>query len=128
MSGVQALLATRDTLKVSAKGIPVDTAPVTGSVRMSERLSNSSTKYGPSVSAAVRTQVALPVVGVLVEPPFELVSVVSVAFVAAAAQLASSDCETMTLAAPFAAKPSRSRRLRRVRGGITIPATLFDLL
>ena len=55
VSGVQALLANRVTLNVSESGTPVEMTPVVGSERMSERLSFSSTKYGPSVSAAVNT-------------------------------------------------------------------------
>src|SRR6266566_2840831 len=94
---------------------------------MSDRFNISSTKNGPSVRAAVRTHVELPVVGVVVVPPVAVVSVESVARVAAAAQLTSSDCDTTTLAAPFAAKPSKSRRLNRVRGGKTFPRRLLAM-
>src|SRR5437016_7481397 len=86
---------------------------------MSKRLSFSSTKNGPSVSAAVRTHVALPVVGVVV--PLE---VVSVTVLADTSQLASSDCDTNTLAAPSAAKPSRSRRLSWVSLGDNVSMSL----
>jgi hypothetical protein len=113
---VQALFATRETLKASVNGIPDETAPVTGSVLMSDRFSISSTKYGPSVRAAVNTHVELPVVGVVVVPPVETVSV---ALAAPDAQLRSTDCDTTTLAAPFAAKPSKSRRLSRVGIGFS---------
>jgi len=56
VSGVHALLSTRDTLKRSVSGTPLEITPVIGSARMSDRASFSSTKYGPSVSAAVNTQ------------------------------------------------------------------------
>jgi hypothetical protein len=111
---VQALLATRETLNVRESGMPADTAPLDGSVLMSERFNFSSTKNGPSVSAAVRTQLA-PVVVVPVGTAVD--DEVSVAPAAPAAQAIRTDWDTTTLAAPFAANPSRSRRLRRARVG-----------
>jgi hypothetical protein len=48
----------RTTTKRSASFTPSWTEPSTGSIRMSERLSRSSTKYGPSVLAGVSVQEA----------------------------------------------------------------------
>src|SRR5213083_2485267 len=50
-SAVQPPLLISETLKISWSGMPSFTEPSVGSDRMSERLSFSSTKYGPSVSA-----------------------------------------------------------------------------
>ena len=109
MSGVQALLATRETLNLSASGVPAETAPVTGSLRMSPRFSFSSTKNGPSVRAAVRTQLGLPAGRAEVVLPVRAVVVVSLELFPPDAQATSSDCDTTTLAAPFAARPSNAR-------------------
>src|SRR5438876_11875744 len=57
---------TRDTWKVRFSGAPFRVDPFDGSVVMSERLSRSSTKYGPSVSDGVTTHAGL-VVGVVVD-------------------------------------------------------------
>src|SRR6266542_867437 len=59
-SGVQPLLPTCETRNVSCSGVPSFTAPLVGSERMSERLSFSSTKYGPSVSAGLTTHAGTP--------------------------------------------------------------------
>src|SRR4051812_10806269 len=68
-----------ETLNVRLNGEPALTAPVLVSERTSERLSFSSTKYGPSVSSGLTTQPALaaealfPVPGaVAVAPRVEL--------------------------------------------------------
>ena len=106
VSAVQALFCTRETLKVSCKGTPDETAPVTGSVRISDRLSFSSTKYGPSVSAAVSTH---DVEGLVVVPELSVVSVP--AAVRSCEAHESSDWETTTLTA---VRPARPRRLRRL--------------
>jgi len=70
--------------------------------RISERLSFSSMKYGPSVRAAVRTQLLPVVVSVVgsVTPAVELV------------EQAPSVCETTTVAAAPATLPNSSRLLR----------------
>jgi hypothetical protein len=54
--------------------------------------------------------------------------VVSVALAAPAEQARRTDWETTTLAAPLAANPSRSRRVRRARSGDAdrAPRNLFD--
>src|SRR5437867_2539663 len=58
--GVQAAAAVIwETPRARSSGTPGFNAPVAGSVRRSERLSRSSTKYGPSVTAGVTTQGAL---------------------------------------------------------------------
>src|ERR1700738_1411427 len=103
--------------------MPAATAPLPASVLMSERFNFSSTKNGPSVSAAVRTQLAPAVV------PVVLVLEVSVALAAPAEQASSTDCDTTTLAAPLAANPRRSRRLRRARAGDSdkVSKNLFDM-
>src|SRR5215510_5004015 len=72
---------------------------------MSERSSLSSTKYGPSVSDAVRIHDALALPGVIVsdEP--------SSSRPAVSAEQAKIDCETTIVAAALAARPSICRRL-----------------
>jgi len=91
---------------------------------MSERFNFSSTKNGPSVRAAVRTQLA-PVLVV----PVAVDAEVSVAPAAPAAQARRADWDTTTLAAPLAAKPSRSRRLRRARAGEdSVSRILLDIV
>ena len=78
---------------------------------MSERLSFSSTKYGPSVSAAVSTHDDDGVVGVVSVVGVVVVPVVSVAVpVTASVAQPSSVCDTMTVAAAFAAMPNSRRR------------------
>ncbi len=56
-TGVQRAPSKRSTVSASVRGTPCLIAPLTGSLRTSERSSCSSTKYGPSVCAGVRTQV-----------------------------------------------------------------------
>jgi hypothetical protein len=73
---------------------------------MSERLSFSSTKYGPSVSAAVtHDDEGVVVVGVVVP----VVSLDAVPVTPSEAQ-PSNVCETMTVAAALAAIPNSRRR------------------
>src|SRR3990172_2921002 len=55
-SGEQALPVTCETRNTSASGTPSFTEPSEGSGRMSDRLSCSSTKYGPSVISGRTTQ------------------------------------------------------------------------
>src|SRR4026209_1842710 len=86
---------------------------------MSARLSFSSTKNGPSVSAAVRTQLGLPTGRAEVVLPLREVVVVSTELFPPDAQATRTDCDTTTLAAPFAARPSKSRRLSCVRGRVS---------
>src|SRR5512132_3168454 len=106
--------------------MPAETMPVAGSVRMSARLSFSSTKNGPSVRAAVKTQVALPLEAD--DPLLSVVEDVSVALVPLDAQAARSECDTTTRAAPFAANPSKSRRLRRVGVGEKVSRSLLVIV
>src|SRR3954451_12227235 len=56
LSGAQAPVPTCDTRKASVKETPACTAPLLGSERTSERLSFTSTKYGPSVNSGRTTQ------------------------------------------------------------------------
>jgi hypothetical protein len=56
MSGEQSAPLARLTLILSFSGAPAFTELFDGSGRMSERLSSSSTKYGPSVIAGLATQ------------------------------------------------------------------------
>src|SRR6266542_953399 len=68
-SGTQSAPLIWETRIVNCSGTPSDTLPVPGSERTSDRLSISSTKYGPSVSAGRTTQlgkVATPLAGVMV--------------------------------------------------------------
>src|SRR5262245_38719594 len=67
---------------------------------MSERRSLSSTKYGPSVSAAVSTHELFALPGI-VGSPFTSVAL---------AEHAKIDCETTRVAAAFAARPKSWRR------------------
>src|SRR5215204_3708323 len=53
------------TLKVRASSAPGFTTPVLGSLRMSDRFSSWSTKYGPSVSSGRTRQDELPLLPVL---------------------------------------------------------------
>src|SRR5437667_11455152 len=103
VNGVQASASTRDTLNASASGAPLEMTPLDGSVRMSDRFSFSSTKYGPSVRAAVRTHVGEAVVPAAVP--------VLSAAAAVAAEQARSGCDTTTIAAALAARSSSSRRV-----------------
>src|SRR5262245_1034698 len=57
-SAPQPLAPTCDSASVSSSGTPGRAVPVAGSVRMSERFSISSTKYGPSVRTGVTTHCA----------------------------------------------------------------------
>src|SRR5215210_5302604 len=99
--------------------MPAATTPDPGSARMSARFSFSSTKNGPSVSAAVRTQVGLPAGRAELVLPVRAVVVVSAELFPPDAQATRTDCDTTTLAAPFAASPSKSRRLSCVRGRVS---------
>src|SRR3989442_12275431 len=64
--GVQVAPFTFDTVRFKRNGTPSFTAPLLGSDRMSDRLSLSSTKKGPSVRAGVTTQATGADVGLAV--------------------------------------------------------------
>ena len=60
-------MPTRETLKARVSDVPSRFAPVDGSVVISDRLSRSSTKYGPSVSDGVTTHAGIAVAVVVDE-------------------------------------------------------------
>src|SRR5262249_34027372 len=94
---------TRETLNVRTSGSPERSAPVVGSLRMSDRFSFSSLKYGPSVSAGRTTHEAVPVA-------VDVVESVAAAAVRLLAPLPH-PARMLTLASPRSAMASRRERM-----------------
>src|SRR3990170_1129285 len=127
--GVHPSLETFETRKTTSSGSPSATDPSDGSERMSDRMSISSTKYGPSVSsgrtthAGVRMTVVNPASEVAVEPPASTPVALgpSATAVAATSSLGAHATSSAAPAVPNSARTSlRLRTLPTGRSSLSI--------
>src|SRR5439155_20361721 len=128
-NAVQPEDATRETLNVSASWMPGFTAPVDGSVRMSVRLSFSSTKYGPSVSAGRTMHDGAATVPLTDAPAAAALVAAALAAPLDEAAFSAAGAHASAPAAPRSARTSRRVRTRPTgASSASLVASLFGII